>query len=72
MAEAKERVLARIRELGLDENLAELEEQGYTTIPNVLSEEQIERARNAIVARAESASGAKATWGAKRERGFPA
>lgn len=71
MAEAKERVLARIHELGLDENLTELEEQGYTTIPNVLSQEQIEGARNAIIARAESAAGAKVDLEKEEGEGFP-
>ncbi|MCZ6618435.1 MAG: phytanoyl-CoA dioxygenase family protein [Gammaproteobacteria bacterium] len=48
-----QRILDNIRELGLDQNLIELETKGYTTIPRVLSEIQIEHAKRVIIARAE-------------------
>jgi ectoine hydroxylase-related dioxygenase (phytanoyl-CoA dioxygenase family) len=54
-----QRILDNIRTLGLNDNLVELETQGYTTIPNVLSEAQIERAKAAIVARVERTTGRK-------------
>ena len=47
------RILGDIRALGLAGNLIELETQGYTTIPGVLSPAQIERTKRAIVARVE-------------------
>jgi ectoine hydroxylase-related dioxygenase (phytanoyl-CoA dioxygenase family) len=47
------RILDNIRSLGLHDNLIELETQGYTTIPNVLSEARIAAAKAAIVARVE-------------------
>ena len=56
---ALERVLSEIRRLGLAENLIELETQGYTTIEKVLSEEQMSRARDAILARVERTTGCK-------------
>ncbi|MCZ6642949.1 MAG: phytanoyl-CoA dioxygenase family protein [Gammaproteobacteria bacterium] len=46
-------ILENIHELGLDQNLIELETKGYTTIPRVLSKNQIEQAKGAIIARAE-------------------
>ncbi|HJN50248.1 MAG: phytanoyl-CoA dioxygenase family protein [Pseudomonadales bacterium] len=54
-----QRILSNIRELGLNDNLVELETIGYTTIKAVLSEEQIERAQEAILSRVESTSGRK-------------
>lgn len=51
--EALARILDAIRSLGLAENLIELETQGYTTIPGVLTALQIDRAKRAIVARVE-------------------
>ena len=56
-SEALNRTLAAIAELGLGENLIELETQGFTTIKGVLSESQIERAKAAILARAERDAG---------------
>ncbi len=56
---ALERVLASVREHGLEENLIELETKGYTTLHGVLSEEQMSRARDAIVARVERTTGKK-------------
>ena len=52
-SEALTRTLATVAELGLGENLIELETQGFTTVKGVLSESQIERAKAAILARAE-------------------
>ena len=56
---ALERVLASVSEYGLEENLIELETKGYTTLHGVLSEEQMSRARDAIVARVERTTGKK-------------
>jgi hypothetical protein len=49
--DARERVVATIRALGLERNLAELESEGFTRLPGVLSAAQVERARAAIAAR---------------------
>jgi ectoine hydroxylase-related dioxygenase (phytanoyl-CoA dioxygenase family) len=57
--EPLQRILDDIRTLGLDDNLIDLETQGYTTITNVLNEAQIERAKAAIVARVERTTGRK-------------
>lgn len=70
-SKAQERVLARIHELGLDKNLEELEEQGYTTVPRVLSDAQIQRARGAIVARAERTAGRTVDLESESGDGFP-
>lgn len=51
------RILETVHRLGLDGNLLELETQGYTTIPGVLSHDRIERAKRAIVARVERTTG---------------
>ncbi len=48
-----QRILDNIHELGLDQNLIELETKGFTTIPGVLSKKQIQLAKEAIIARAE-------------------
>lgn len=56
---ARERVLANIAELGLNENLLELETNGYTVLPGVLSEDRIERAKAAILRRVERTTGKK-------------
>jgi len=53
MQQPLQRILEKIQTLGLNDNLRELEAQGYTTLPNVLSKGQIERAKRAIVARVE-------------------
>lgn len=54
---ALERVLHDVRSLGLNDHVVELETQGFTTLPGVLSEAQMERARAAILRRAEHTSG---------------
>ena len=51
------RTLASIEELGLGAHVIELETQGFTTVKGVLSESQIEQAKVAILARAESTAG---------------
>ncbi|MCH7471758.1 phytanoyl-CoA dioxygenase family protein [bacterium] len=48
-----QRILDNIHELGLNQNLIELETKGFTTIPGVLSKNQIKLAKDAIIARAE-------------------
>lgn len=58
-AAARQRTLDRVRELGLDQNLKELQEQGYTTLERVLSEERMSRAHDAILARVERTTGRK-------------
>ena len=52
-ADPLQRILDSIHELGLEQNLIELETKGYTTIPKVLSDSQITQAKDAIIARAE-------------------
>jgi len=51
------RILAKVRELELDENLIELETQGYTVLKGVLSPTTIERANEAIVKSTERFTG---------------
>ena len=53
------RILDNIDQLGLNENLIELETKGFTTIQGVLSEDTIARAREAILARVERDTGKK-------------
>ena len=57
--ESLQRVIDEIHQLGLDQNLIELETRGFTTIQQVLSEESVSRARDAILARVERTSGHK-------------
>jgi len=56
---ARERVLAQIEALGLNDNLRELEVQGFTVVEGALNEDRIERAKAAILRRVESKKGAK-------------
>lgn len=56
---ALRRTLETIESLGLSGNLLELELQGYTVLPGVLSADRIDRAKAAILRRAESTSGNK-------------
>jgi hypothetical protein len=56
---ALDRVMAEISEQRLQPNLVELEAQGFTTIPGVLSDETIERAKRAILGRVEGVTGQK-------------
>lgn len=51
------RVLEDVRRLDLERNLLELETDGYTVVRGVLSQRQIERTREAILARVERSVG---------------
>jgi len=55
--EARERVLANISQLGLEDNLLELQVKGYTVIKKVLSDDRIERAKAAILRRVAETKG---------------
>lgn len=55
--QALARTLATIDRLGLNANLVELDTQGYTTIRGVLSEDQVERAKTALLKRVEDNTG---------------
>ena len=50
---AMRRILDNIDGLGLTSNLLDLLVQGFTVVPGVLSEDRIERAKAAMVRRAE-------------------
>ena len=52
-SDALKRVLDTIDDLGLKDNVIELEVHGFTTVKGVLSENQIERAKQAIHAKAQ-------------------
>ena len=54
---ALNRTLKKIDELGLNDNLIELETIGYTTLKGVLSEDRIKRAQDAILNRVEKTTG---------------
>lgn len=51
--EARERVFEGIRKYGLEQNVEELDAQGYTILPGAMPESVLERARAALLARAE-------------------
>lgn len=51
------RILTSVEGQGLGDNLIELETQGYTILPGVLSAETVERARTAILKRVEAFTG---------------
>ena len=55
--QALTRTLSTVERLGLRENLVELDAQGYTTIRGVLSEDQIDRAKQALLNRVEENTG---------------
>lgn len=55
--DARQRILDEIEELGLTANLLELEVDGYTVVPDVLSGDQIESAKSAILRRAGQEAG---------------
>ncbi|MDP6375476.1 MAG: phytanoyl-CoA dioxygenase family protein [Pseudomonadales bacterium] len=55
--ESLHRILSDIEALGLQQNLTELEIQGYTVVPGVLSADQVERAKAAILARVKRDTG---------------
>lgn len=54
---ALQQTLAQIEALGLNQHLLELEVQGFTVLPDLLSQETIERAQAAILRRVERLSG---------------
>ena len=51
------RIVENVRQLGLEGNLVELETTGYTTVRGVLADEQIDRAKQAILDRVEHETG---------------
>lgn len=55
--QALNRTLSKIDALGLKDNLLELETTGFTTIKGVLSEDRIERAKQAMLNRVEKNTG---------------
>ena len=55
--QALARTLDAIDRLGLNDNLVELDTQGYTIIRGVLSEDQVARAKQAILKRVEARAG---------------
>ena len=55
--QALARTLATIDRLGLNDNLIELDAQGYTIVRGVLSGNQVERAKKAILKRVETRTG---------------
>lgn len=57
--QALQRTLQEIERLGLNENLLELQSLGYTVVKGVLSKQQIDRAKAAILARVEAKTGRK-------------
>ncbi|NIB38134.1 phytanoyl-CoA dioxygenase family protein [Pseudomaricurvus alkylphenolicus] len=57
--QARHRILENIETLGLNDNLLELTSEGYTVVRNVLSAEQVERAKAAILRRVEKQTGNK-------------
>src|SRR5262245_57319657 len=54
---ALRRTLESIGQLGLEEHLNDIQVHGYTVLPGVLSAETIDRAKAAILRRAEKVSG---------------
>ncbi len=56
-AAARGRVLAEVRELGLEPHLLELEAEGYTVLRGAMSPELVARTKAAIVARVERTTG---------------
>ena len=55
--QALARTLSTVDRLGLRDNLVELDAQGYTTIRGVLSEDQVDRAKQALLNRVEDNTG---------------
>ena len=55
--QALSRTMAAAERLGLDENIRELHVQGFTILKDVLSAEEVNRAREAILDRVEEAAG---------------
>ena len=55
--QALARTLAAAERLGLEENIRELDVQGFTVLKDVLSADEVQRAREAILDRVEEAAG---------------
>ncbi len=68
--ESLDRVMARIDELGLGEQIVELENKGYTALKKVLSGEQVDRARSAILDRVERNTGSRVDLETATEQDF--
>ena len=58
-AEARERVLENIEDLGLTKELLQLETHGYAVVAGALSADKVDRAKAAILRRAEETAGKK-------------
>ena len=58
-SEALERTLATIAELDLSQHVVELETHGFTTVPGAILEDQVNRAKQAILRRMEQHAGHK-------------
>ena len=56
-SEALERTLAAIAELDLSQHVVELETHGFTTLKGAMPDDQVERAKRAILRRAERSTG---------------
>jgi ectoine hydroxylase-related dioxygenase (phytanoyl-CoA dioxygenase family) len=54
---SREVVFDEIRRLGLEKNVLDLEEQGYTVVPDAISQEMIERMREIIISQSAEKSG---------------
>ena len=50
-------MLANVADLGLNDNLLELETQGFTVLRQALTADQVERAKTAILARVQRQTG---------------
>ncbi len=68
--ESLDRVMAKIDELGLNEHIVELETKGYTTLKKVLTDEQTDRARSAILDRVERNNGSRVDLDTATEQDF--
>ena len=54
---SREIVFGEIRRLGLEENVFELEEQGYTVVPDAIPMDMVEHMRDVIIAQASDKTG---------------
>ena len=54
---ARERTIDEISHLGLDTNLRDLEVQGYTVVQGVLTNDHLEKAKDAILRRVKKKTG---------------
>ena len=67
---ALDRIMVKINDLGLQQHVVELETQGFTTLKGVLSGDQIDRARNAILDRVERKTGCRIDLQTATEQDF--